>query len=369
MKSLYIHIPFCKQICPYCDFAKTNIHNEQLYRDYTNALCTELNSLTSESLYTIYFGGGTPSCLPVNYLEQIFNTLHNNFDLSQVEEITFEVNPNTINQEYLNRCRELGINRLSIGVQSFDEILLKKLARGHNIQDVYNVLDMSWQAGFDNISIDLIYGLPGQSLDTWQETLNRACELDVQHISSYSLIIEENTPYGRLYSKNKLNIPTDDINAQMYGLMCETLKDNGFDHYEISNFSRDNKYSRHNYAYWNMQEYYAVGLGASGFINNIRYKNTSDLQQYIQNREKSREIEELYSEDLKTEELMLALRTKQGIDLAQYQAKYSVNIQELYQEKLLQYTKRKLIEIDNNIMRLTEQGFYLSNEIVVNLLE
>lgn len=369
-KSIYIHIPFCKQICPYCDFAKTNKHSEKLYRDYTNALCAEINNIKSqkrEDIYTIYFGGGTPSCLPIEYIEQIFQSLHNKFNLLNTWEITFEVNPNTISQDYLYKCKNLGVNRLSIGVQSFDEGLLKKLARGHNTQDIYNLLEMSEKSGFDNISIDLMYGLPGQSLEIWQETLDIACKLNIQHISSYSLIVEENTPYGRLQKNNKLNIPIDDINSQMYSMMCKTLGNNGFDHYEISNYSRNNKYSRHNYMYWQAQDYYGLGVSASGCINNIRYKNTSDINKYIQSPIDTAEKEILTLENQALEELMLALRTKQGINLQQYQEKYNINILKYKKNIINKYKSMGLLEIQEDRLLLTEQGFYLSNEIIVNL--
>jgi len=274
MLGLYIHIPFCRKKCFYCDFFSVK-YDEYLAEKYVAAIIDHAKAFNS-AVDTIYIGGGTPSVLSENQIETLLTGIAEAFNLSQIKEFTFELNPESASKEKFKILRKYGVNRVSIGLQSDDDVYLKTIGRIHNFPQFIAALENARNAGFKNINLDLIYGLPGQTLMQWEKTLLNAVSFDCPHISLYPLTVEENT----FFYKN--NIKTDDgLQKQMYEKACEILSANGFSHYEISNWAKPEKESLHNSNYWRNYQYLALGAGASGYFNGQRYKNTADIEKYI----------------------------------------------------------------------------------------
>ncbi len=274
--SVYIHIPFCDKICSYCDFIKV-FYNEKYIEEYLLALEEEINNnYNGEKIETIYIGGGTPTSLKISELKKLFNILKI-FKLNDNYEFTVECNIESLTKEKLDLLKKNNVNRLSIGIQTFNEKNLKYLNRFHTKEEVFAKIKYAKDIGFNNINIDLIYALKNETLDDLKKDIDLFLELDINHISTYSLIIE---PHTKLYIYNENNID-DDLDYEMYKYICKKLKENNFIHYEISNFSKRGFESKHNLTYWNNLQYYGFGLGASGFINNIRYTNTKNMNKYL----------------------------------------------------------------------------------------
>lgn len=355
-KSIYLHIPFCKSKCSYCSFVSF-AGKENLIHEYFVALNQEVKQELKLSLppfETVYIGGGTPSLADSKYYKELLSII----PLSNNAEITIEVNPGTVTQKYLESLLSIGINRLSIGVQCFDDDILKVLNRPHTAQDAIDTVKWAQNAGFKNISIDLIYGLPYQTLNGWLQTLQKALELNVQHISAYGLKIEEGTKLTEMPAKN---FPTEDETVEMYLKTIKILENNGYNHYEISNFSKRGYESRHNLTYWENKQYYGFGLSAHGYINGIRYSNTSDLSEYLHNPLQKSEEKLLTQAEIQEEALFLGLRLRQGVDITPYNGKY---------DKIFEkYTNLGMMELKNNTLRLTVQGVLLSNNILAEFLE
>ncbi|MFH0702791.1 MAG: radical SAM family heme chaperone HemW [bacterium] len=318
LNSLYIHVPFCKDKCYYCDFLSFTDKNDYI-EAYIASLVKEIyqNSLNYKDieLKSIYIGGGTPSLLEIKNFEQIFSEIYSFFKILNNVEITVEVNPGTIDKEYLKNLRLLGINRLSIGIQSFDESLLRLLNRKHNKKQAIQAVISAKEADFENISVDLIYGLPNQNIKIWEETLNLAANLEIKHISAYGLKIEENTEFGRNMPEN---IPDDELTVQMYLKAIDILANYGFNHYEISNFSKSGYESKHNLSYWNNEEYLGLGLSAHGYVNGIRYSNSRNLKEYINNSLKKNFLHTVTSQEAVEEAIFLGLRLIQGINIEKF---------------------------------------------------
>lgn len=363
IQSCYIHIPFCKRHCPYCDFAVFIDQRSQYHSNYIDKLIYEIASRSTPStLKTLYFGGGTPSILSGDLTEKLFEALHRHFTITSTTEITIEINPGTVDKYKLQTYKDLGINRLSIGVQTFDEASLNSLNRGHTVSDVYETINLAQNLNYENISIDLIYGLPNQSLDSWQQSIQTALSLSIPHISCYSLMIETDTPFSLKYTPTHPDLPAETTLSQMYTYLCETLNTNNFSHYEVSNFALPGYESKHNMTYWSMKPYYGFGVGAHEYINSQRQAHTKSLLEYLSN-----PLNLYYLEtDIQLEELMLSLRTKQGLNLQNYQQKYNVNIST---NPILQKLQEKnLISFNDQYLSLTEEGFLLSNEIITQLI-
>ncbi len=318
-----------------------------------------------ETLETIYFGGGTPSLLSTEQLKQILDCLKNSFQIANNCEITLETNPGTVTKEKLKAMKELGINRLSLGVQTFDPALIAKLARGHNVEDAIESLGWAFEAGFANISLDLIYGLPKQSIESWKETIDQALKQPIQHISCYSLAIEEGTPFKKIYvsSSNEL-LPQETELATMYETLQTKLTEKGFKQYEVSNFAKPGFESRHNKAYWENKEFYGFGVSAHEFIAGKRRAHSRSLEAYLNN---PLEQEELDCNP-QIEELMLALRTAEGLDLVKYQSKFETVLYKTYKEFIDKCIQENLLTLENNYLKLTPKGFLLSNEIIARLI-
>ena len=361
IKNCYIHIPFCENICSYCDFCKM-YYKEELVDKYLNTLEQEINSIyKGEELETIYIGGGTPSCLNIKQLERLFVIL-SKLNKSTNLEYTIEGNFSSTTKEKLELYKKYGINRLSLGIESINKNNLKILERNTTKEEVRNKIKLMRDLGFNNINVDLIYAIPNESLEILKEDIDFILSLDVEHISTYSLIIEKNT---KLYINNCNNIE-EDLDYEMYNLITDTLKNNNYNHYEISNFSKVGYESRHNNCYWQNKEYYGFGLGASSYINNIRITNTRSISNYLDNKY-ILEKEYITNEDKEEYEIILGLRLLKGINLKEYKKKYHKELIEKYDYNEL--LRNNLLIINNNYLSIPEDKIYISNEIIVRLLE
>ena len=360
-KSCYIHIPFCKKICSYCDFCKL-FYNEKLVDKYLSALEKEIETTyKNEILETIYIGGGTPSSLNIEQLTKLLNII-NKLNKSKTVEYTIECNFDTTSKEKLNLFKKYGINRLSFGIESINEDNLKLLERESKKEEIINTINYAKSIGFDNINVDLMYALPNETLDILNKDLDFILSLDIEHISTYSLIIEEHT---KLYIEKTLNI-NEELDEAMYKLICNRLKENNFRHYEISNFAKDNKYSRHNTCYWNNDEYYGFGLGASSYINNYRNTNTRSINEYMKNNY-IKDKEYITLKDKEEYEILLNLRKSDGISLNKFKNLYNVEFLNKY--KINSLLENNFLKIDNDNLYIPEDKWYISNEIIVKIIE
>ncbi|OGH98975.1 MAG: hypothetical protein A2039_09950 [Candidatus Melainabacteria bacterium GWA2_34_9] len=347
--NLYIHIPFCKSKCHYCNFISFANKNE-LIESYFVALKKEIEFYLTKyqdiELETIYIGGGTPSVVDFGFYKDLFNLLSGLINISPKAEITMEINPGTVDLDYLKNIMNLGVNRLSIGVQSFDDKILKFINRIHTSEEAIETVKLAQKAGFENISIDLIYGLPEQTSDSWEKTLNMALTLGISHISTYGLKIEENTEFSRHQPKN---LPDDEQQSQIYLKTIEILENKGFNHYEISNFSKKGKESRHNLCYWKNHEYFGFGLSAHGYLNGIRYSNTENLEEYLKNPTK-RAFENLVSSSERLEEaIFLGLRLIEGINIEEFKSNYGIDIRQKYSKIIEKYINYGFMAYENHM--------------------
>ena len=384
MAGIYIHIPFCKSRCRYCDFFSTT----QLERreDYAHAIIAEFidrQHLLTEPVRTIYFGGGTPSQMPVASLRMILECLvdgakrlqfsgrshgelqdasdhhHSPDEIGDIE-LTLEANPGDITPEKARAWRKMGFNRLSIGIQSFDDDLLHFIGRRHTAQEALQAVATAQAAGFDNISIDLMYALPSQTMEQWQKDVQLALHLGIQHISTYGLIYEDGTALTKLLMDNRLQPVDEDLEMRMYDYLVEQLTANGFLRYEVSNFALPGRHSRHNSSYWNDTPYLGLGAAAHSYDGQHRQWNIADLDEYIRQalaHQLSPEIEHLTDEDRHTERVMLSLRTNQGV------AKADINM-----HKAEPYIEQGLLEDKGERVAATTQGFHILNRIIEDLV-
>ena len=357
MKSAYIHIPFCKSICSYCDFCKMNYQKEWI-EVYLDVLKEEIEEkYADEYLDTIYIGGGTPSCLSKEELNKLFDIIKI-FNLNEEYEFTFECNVNDITEELLNILKENQVNRLSIGVESFNNNNLKLIERKHTFEDALTKINLVKNYGFNNINVDLIYALPEETLSTVKKDINQLLKLDIPHISTYSLIIEEHT---KLKIKGIKEIDQD-LDAKMYEYIVKKLTNNNYNHYEISNFAKKGYESRHNLTYWNNEYYYGFGLGAHGYVHGVRYENTRSFHDYL-NGNYILEENILSKQQIMENELMLGLRKTKGINLNEFFNKYDINLQDVFDIKPLLKTK-DLIYKNGNIF-VNPSKLYVMNEILL----
>lgn len=358
--SIYIHIPFCKSICSYCDFCKL-LYNEKWIDLYLDSLAKEIKSYNiSSKVKTLYIGGGTPSSLNEKCLEKLFNII-NKFNFIKNYEFTFECNINDINSNLLNILKKGKVNRLSIGIESFDKNNLKLLNRSCDYIDVKNKINLCKKFGFNNINADLIYAVPNENEEILLNDLNLLTSLDITHISTYSLMIEENTV---LYINNIKPIK-EKLDYKMYKIICKFLKEKGFKHYEISNFAKEGYESKHNLVYWNNEHYYGFGLGASGYISNIRYNNTRNLNEYF-NGQYLLNKEIITNEDNLKYGLILGLRKINGINVNNFNEKYHTNL--LENEKVKDLIKNKELIYENGYLFINKKYIYVQNEILIKLI-
>ena len=361
IKNCYIHIPFCDKICSYCDFCKI-FKYDKLVDKYLDALEREIKTIyKGEELETIYIGGGTPSSLSVSQLERLFDIL-SIFKKSKEIEFTIEGNFESTDRGKLELYKEVGINRLSFGIETISKDGLELLDRSIDLNKVNNTISICRELGFNNINVDLIYALPNETIDDLSKDLDYIYSLDIEHISTYSLIIEDNT---KLKINNVKNI-SEDLDYEMYKCICESMKKHGYSHYEISNFSKDGYESRHNLCYWNNDNYYGFGLGASAYIDNMRITNTRSLDNYCLDKY-VKEVEYLDIDDKMEYEVMLNLRKHSGIDLDKFKLKYNKSFSEIYNCNDL--IVLGLLKLENNHLYISEDKWYISNGIIVDVLE
>ncbi len=363
--SAYVHIPFCTQICYYCDFSKVFIKNQPVDA-YLEHLIQETRSYEIGKLRTLYIGGGTPTALSAQQLAYLLTELPKIMDLSEVEEFTIEANPGDLDPDKIVVLKDSQVNRVSLGVQTFDNKMLKKIGRSHQEQDIYDNIRHLKQAGFDNISIDLIYALPGQTMDQVKENVAKAIDLDIPHMSLYSLILENHTVFMNRMRRGKLPLPKEELEAEMFEYIIEELEKAGFEHYEISNFSKPGFESRHNLVYWDNAEYYGLGAGASGYVDGIRYKNHGPIRHYLEAVEagKARITEEhLTLEEKMEEELFLGLRKKTGVSKARFEEKFGVSFDQRYGQVVTSLTEQGLLVPDDKQVRMTKRGLFLGDTV------
>ena len=363
--SAYVHIPFCTQICYYCDFSKVFIKNQPVDA-YLEHLIQETRSYEIGKLRTLYIGGGTPTALSAQQLAYLLTELPKVMDLSEVEEFTIEANPGDLNPDKIAVLKDSQVNRVSLGVQTFDNKMLKKIGRSHQEQDIYDNIRHLKQAGFDNISIDLIYALPGQTMDQVKENVAKAIDLDIPHMSLYSLILENHTVFMNRMRRGKLPLPKEELEAEMFEYIIEELEKAGFEHYEISNFSKPGFESRHNLVYWDNAEYYGLGAGASGYVDGIRYKNHGPIRHYLEAVEagKARITEEqLTLEEKMEEELFLGLRKKTGVSKARFEEKFGISFDQRYGQVVASLTEQGLLVPDDKQVRMTKRGLFLGDTV------
>ena len=366
--SLYIHIPFCIQKCLYCDFFSVP-YNESFVKAYTNALCKELylKKGSVHKLKTIYIGGGTPSLLPDECLVQLFQCLRDNFNLFPPVEITMEANPGTLRERGIHTMFSLGVNRISIGVQSMNDAELKTLGRIHTAEDALGALELVKKAGITNSSIDLMYGIPGQTIGSWHDTITKALEHTPSHISTYELTPEENTPLFELVKSRQLIMPDEELILEMYYHAIDYLTQCGYEHYEISNFALPGFRCVHNLNYWDRGEYIGAGAEAHSFIAGTRSRNMKEIAGYIGHLAKGSvpEIEatELTRTEALKELIFLGLRKTEGINI-EIAEKEGLDIPALCEELLDDH-----LEVKDNTLRLTRKGMVVSNAVIVRLFE
>ena len=355
-KNAYIHIPFCKSKCNYCSFV--SFPELQLKAQYIDSLISQIKAeYKGERLNTLYFGGGTPSVLLANE----FKSLIELFNFENDAEITTEVNPDSVDLSYLQALRALGINRISIGSQSFDDKILKLIGRRHDSEQIKLTVEMAKKAGFKNISLDFIYGLPTQTLEGFEQDLKTAVSLGIQHVSLYGLKIEEGCYF---YSNEPSLLADSDLQADMYLKAIEVLAKAGFEHYEISNFSLAGFNSRHNLNYWQNNSYYGFGCSASGYVDGIRYTNESELPEYIKNPLKKISEEKLSTQEILEEAIFLGFRKLSGINVDEINQKFGIDFNKKYSEILDKYVKTEHLIKTENGYALSISGLLLSNDIL-----
>ena len=363
--SAYVHIPFCTQICYYCDFSKVFIKNQPV-DSYLEHLLEEFRSYDIQKLSTLYIGGGTPTVLSAPQLEVLLNGLTKNLDLSALEELTIEANPGDLDADKIAVLKNSAVNRVSLGVQTFDDKMLKKIGRSHLEKDIYENIDRLKLAGFDNISIDLIYALPGQTMEQVKDNVAKAIGLDIPHMSLYSLILENHTVFMNRMRRGKLPLPKEELEAEMFEYIIAELERAGFEHYEISNFSKSGFESRHNLMYWDNAEYYGIGAGASGYVNGVRYKNHGPIRHYLSAVEEgnARITEEhLSQKEQMEEEMFLGLRKKSGVSMARFEEKFGRTFDGLYGEIVRDLVQQGLMQIEGDRVRMTKRGLFLGDTV------
>ena len=372
MAGIYLHIPYCRSKCHYCDFyATSNLASvEKLVATEMHELISRKQYIGSELVETIYFGGGTPSVLSAIQVKEILAVIYTNFIVASDCEITLEANPEDLDEPYLTELRFAGINRLSIGIQSFNNEILAYLGRGHDNSKLVNKIKAVKKAGIENISIDLIYGIPGLSLENYMESLNEAIQLGIQHISAYSLIIEKNTFFYKLYKTNRLvEAPDDDVIVQ-FNATIDTLANHGFSHYEVSSFALEGFKSRHNSSYWEGKKYLGVGPSAHSFDGISRQWNVSSIRNYILNMQNGKdyfEIEVLSETDRYNEYLLVGLRTAKGISRNHISETFNQNISAYFLRELSKLNSADFITVDDDRVTLTRKGIFVSDLIIRSL--
>ena len=375
MLGLYIHVPFCVQKCNYCDFNSFKIKGNDK-KEYLNAIEKEMklycDEFKNKQFDSVFFGGGTPSILNIEELKRLVGSVFKNFNIKETAEVSMECNPGTINKEKLIHMKELGINRLSIGLQAIQNHHLKYIGRIHSYEEFEKNYLEAKEVGFDNINIDLMYALPNHKKEEWKESLDKIISLNPSHISAYSLILEEGTKLHEMYDNEEFSLLDEDTDIEMYNYTINKLKENGYNQYEISNYSKEYKECKHNIIYWKCDNYLGLGPGASGYIGDIRYNNISDLNEYnhkISQNIKPIEEETILSEKDKIEEfIFMGLRMNEGISLKVFKERFSISIEDIYKEPIEKLIDSKLLELDKDNLKLTQKGREISITVFIEFI-
>ena len=364
--SLYIHIPFCIRKCLYCDFPSFS-GMESVFDDYVRMLCREIDETYSDyrgmEVKSIFVGGGTPSVLPPALLGRISDKIFSRFDVDSKAEITIETNPGTLDAKKLGEMKSMYFNRLSMGLQAWQDRLLKKLGRIHTADEFETNFLQARDAGFKNINVDLMFALPAQSLDDWQETLEKVMKLRPEHISAYSLIIEEGTPFFDMFDRGELKETDEDTDRKMYYLAKEMLSDKGYKQYEISNFAKEGFECYHNKVYWRTEEYQGFGLGAHSYADGVRFHNTYDMKEYLRG-EGFRLDKEFLSLQEKQEEFMfMGLRMNEGVSEAEFLRRFGESMDSVYGDEIKELISEELLVKKDGRLSLTDRGVDISNSV------
>lgn len=367
--GIYIHIPFCLKKCHYCDFCSFPGSGEESMRSYTDELCRrmkkDLPSPEEWQTDTVYFGGGTPTLLPIDCFERLMDTLRSHTDLSPTAEITCECNPATADRSYLTALQASGINRLSLGLQSVHEEELRLLGRAHTFEEFLETYTHARAAGFDNISVDLMYGLPDGSLSLFRESLHTVARLGPEHISAYGLKIEEGTPFFR--RKDSLRLPDEDTEYEMYRSMTEILTSYGYRKYEISNFSKEGRESRHNLRYWQRKDYLGFGVAAHSCFEEVRFGNSRNMDAFLRGEDITEERQLLTEQDRLEEYIMLSLRLSKGLSEQALKERFGLSPKDL-SPRLPQYLREGYLTERDDHLSFTDKGFFVSNTILADLI-
>ncbi|MGF2096269.1 radical SAM family heme chaperone HemW [Mammaliicoccus lentus] len=368
-KSVYIHIPFCVRICTYCDFNKFFIANQPV-DEYLDCLIKEMSTRKDKVVETIFVGGGTPTALSEVQLEKLLISINNLFTVT--DEYTFEANPDELTEGKIQLLKKYGVNRLSLGVQTFDDGLLEILGRTHHSDDIEKAVKLSRKHNIGSVSLDLMFHLPGQTLKQFDESIDKALSLDVDHISSYALILEPKTQFYNLYRKGKLKLPNEDLGEEMYQHLQNKLKKSPLHQYEISNFSKVGHEALHNKVYWKNEEYYGFGAGAHGYINGVRYSNINPVNQYI-NKLTNGEMPVLQNSEVTLKEQMeeqmfLGLRMTEGVSKSRFYKKFDQTIEEVFGQKVNNLLENGLLNENEDYLYLSERGQIIGNEVFEQFL-
>ncbi len=372
MLGLYVHIPFCVKKCNYCDFASFEYKKRETEEKYIDALLGEIAKLSSEEIFdTVYVGGGTPTALSLKGLERVLKGILSNINISKSAEFTVEINPMTVNEDTIKIFKEYSVNRISMGIQSTNDDELKYLGRIHNWEQAKDTYNLLRKGGIDNINCDLMFGVPGQTIKGVESSLKDIINLEPEHISCYGLKIEQGTSFYKMLSHGRLKEIPDDLYADMYDMIRGNMKRYNMCQYEISNFSKKGYESRHNLLYWTQNSYYGAGLGASSFINNVRYTNTNKLDDYINNNGfiPLSEKTEMNKNELMSEFMILGLRlTEVGADKDRFYKKFGLNMDDVFGDVINKYKKSGFINSTHQKVVLTEKAYYVSNSILCDFI-
>mgnify|MGYP001272960635 CR=1 FL=1 len=372
--SAYIHIPFCEKLCHYCDFTKF-FYDEKMADEYLVALEKEISTAIeqpSKKMKTIFVGGGTPTALNNRQLLQLVEMIAHYFDVSGVEEYTFEANPGDLTKEKIDILVSHGVNRISMGVQDFNDEMLEKLGRLHRVKDVYQNVNDLQNAGLTNISIDLMFSLPNQTMEHFSKTLEEAISFNLPHYSAYSLQIEPKTVFYQRYKKGTLSKPPEEVEADMYELLRKRMREEDKNQYEISNFARAGYESKHNLTYWNNEYYYGFGAGASGYLPGYRTINVRPFPAYVKEAKASGKpvlyTDEITKKERIEEEMFLGLRKSEGVSLQSFYSKYHLDLKKIYSDTFEKLTQKGWMELSDGFVRLTEDGKPFGNEVFQEFL-
>ena len=369
--GIYVHIPFCIQKCNYCDFCSVTDLSEELALAYTERLCRDVRAraelLRGRTVDTIYFGGGTPTLLPTACLSRIMDTVTHIFSVDGTAEITIEANPATADAEKLSALRCMGFNRLSLGLQSASDEELRLLGRVHSYEDFKHTYTDARRAGFGNISADLMFGIPTQTLSSFDDTLHALISLSPEHISAYGLTVEPNTPFGRMGAS--LSLPNDDMQCDMYHLCGERLREAGYERYEISNYAKEGFASHHNLRYWLGEEYLGLGVAAHSFVNGERFGNSRALGDYLDGREIEEERHSLTPSEAQAEYVMLRMRLCEGVSHQDFFNRFRLSFESQYKKRLSPYIAQGFVIQDDRHTAFTEKGFLISNTVLADILD